>query len=159
MSLWRHFRDSYACVTLVFRHGASIYLCRDYPLEVVSAPLKVWARVPLSIWYRYVYTSNSTVPKICRAVPCRAVPCQILARVNRVLELWKSKWLNDLRQNLHLKDLPVLGLRESLDYSCHLKTLSLGLFRLTSIVFLYRKNFGCLKNSDDLFSETFFVRN
>ena len=64
-----------------------VYACRNYLLEVVSAPLKLWALVPHNIWDRYVYTSKlgvpcpkivSTVPKIWRTVPI------FLARVNGV---------------------------------------------------------------------------
>ena len=42
-----------------------VYPCRDYILEVVSAPLKFWAPVSHYIWHQYVYTTKigSGVPK------------------------------------------------------------------------------------------------
>ncbi len=80
-----------------FRHGASIYPCRDYLLEVVSAPLKNWALVPHFFWDRYVYTSiiGSAVPKNCqygaKNLPCRAY---FFARVNGVYKCMLNKFTN-----------------------------------------------------------------
>ena len=50
---------------LRFRHRASIYRCRDYLPEVVSAPLKFWGPMPKFFQDRYVYTAitGSAVPK------------------------------------------------------------------------------------------------
>ena len=72
---------------LRFRHRASIYRCRDYLPEVVSAPLKFWAPVPKFFQDRYVYTAitGSAVPKNCqygaKILGCRA---NFLVRVNGV---------------------------------------------------------------------------
>ena len=73
---------------LRFRHRASIYRCRDYLPEVVSAPLKFWAPVPKFFQDRYVYTAitDSAVPENCQyganILGCRA---NFLVRVNGVI--------------------------------------------------------------------------
>ena len=90
------------CITgLRFRHRASIYRCRDYLPEVVSAPLKFWAPVSKFFQDRYVYTAitDSAVPKNCQyganILGCRA---NFLVRVNGVLEklikLLPNSWQN-----------------------------------------------------------------
>ena len=73
---------------LRFKHRASIYRCRDYLPEVVSAPLKYWAPVPKFFQDRYVFTAitDSAIPKNCQyganILGCRA---NFLVRVNGVI--------------------------------------------------------------------------
>ena len=58
-----------------------VYPCRDYLLEVDSAPLKFWAPVPHYVWDRYVYSPKLRVPclKIVSTAPKFGVPCHFFS--------------------------------------------------------------------------------
>ena len=66
-----------------FRHHISIYRCRDYLPEVVSAPLKFWAPVLKFFQDRCVYTAvtGSAVSVRCQNF---GVPCQFFGACESV---------------------------------------------------------------------------